>query len=105
MDVNRQSFFSRAATRFYEAAERRRARAQIRKALAEVKLLSGRRLELSEEYFFMGACASLLETVGFIPATYVMEVARMDANRLDRGDYCVPLPEEARKKRKSREVH
>jgi len=97
MERKRQSLLSRASTFFREKAEKARQRGLINEAFREVSRLTKGPIPLADEYFFKGACAGLLETPGFIPSSYIMEVARM-SNERGRGEEAVWTEEKAVKK-------
>lgn len=84
-EKKRQSFLSRASAFFREKAEKARRRGLINEAFREVRRLTKGPIPLADEYFFKGACAGLLDTPGFIPSSYIMEVARM-SNERGRGE-------------------
>jgi len=80
---------------FRDELEKARKRRLINEAFREVSRLTKKPIPLADEYFFKGACAGLLETPGFIPTTYIMEVARI-SNERGRGEEAIYEAEDAR---------
>lgn len=81
---NRQSLFFKAysflALHLGRAFERARLRVLLfqakRELLMYLKLFgNGSKPTLSEEYYFLGCCASLYDVYGFIPVAYIKEAA------------------------------